>query len=71
MYCYWWRCFIVDYIKSLNETESAGYNGIIFESTVSTSGYNLMIFDPNLLECNRIEKRTIQSLNYQHVVVPV
>lgn len=63
--------FIVDYIKSLNETESAGYHGIIFESTVSTSGYNLMIFDPNLLKCNRVEKRTIKSLNYQHVVVPV
>ncbi|WP_458413290.1 RES family NAD+ phosphorylase [Schinkia sp. CFF1] len=59
--------FIVDYIKSLNETESTGYQGIVFESTLSTSGYNLMIFNPDILECNRVEKRTIQSLNYNHV----
>jgi hypothetical protein len=59
--------FIVDYIKSLNETESAGYHGIVFESTLSTSGYNLMVFDPNLLSCTRVEKRIIQTLNYTHV----
>ena len=58
--------FIVDYIKSLNETEGAGYHGIVFESTLSTSGYNLMVFDPNLLSCTRVEKRTIQTLNYTH-----
>ncbi|WP_238883870.1 RES family NAD+ phosphorylase [Clostridium sp. YIM B02551] len=60
--------FIVDFIKSLNETESAGYNGIVFESTLSASGYNLMIFDPDSFECIRVEKRTIQSLNYNHVL---
>lgn len=60
--------FIVDYIKSLNETESAGYHGIVFESTLSTSGYNLMIFNPQMLACTKIEKRTIQSLNYNHVI---
>ncbi|WLP65383.1 RES family NAD+ phosphorylase [Bacillus thuringiensis] len=59
--------FIVDFIKSLNETESTGYHGIVFESTLSTSGYNLMIFDPNLLNCTRVEKREIQTLNYTHV----
>ncbi|WP_042454641.1 RES domain-containing protein [Neobacillus dielmonensis] len=59
--------FIVDYIKSLNETESAGYQGIVFESTLSTSGYNLMVFDPNLLSCTKVEKRIIQTLNYTSV----
>lgn len=59
--------FIVDYIKSLNETESAGYHGIVFESTLSTSGYNLMLFDPDLLSCTRVEKRIIQTLNYTSV----
>ncbi|WP_059171314.1 RES family NAD+ phosphorylase [Bacillus sp. FJAT-27445] len=59
--------FIVDFIKSLNETESADYLGIVFESTVSTSGYNLMVFEPNLLECTRVEKKVIQTLNYTHV----
>ncbi|WP_427036607.1 RES domain-containing protein [Cytobacillus pseudoceanisediminis] len=59
--------FIVDYIKSLNETESAGYHGIVFESTLSTSGYNLMVFDPSQLICTRVEKRIIQTLNYTHI----
>lgn len=59
--------FIVDYIKSLNETESAGYQGIVFESTLSTSGFNLMVFDPSQLSCAKVEKRIIQTLNYTHV----
>lgn len=58
--------FIVDYIKLLNETESANYDGIIFESTLSTSGYNLMIFDPNILQCSKVDKYTIQIINYSH-----
>lgn len=56
--------FIVDFIKSLNGNDSAGYQGIVFESTLSTSGFNLMIFEPSQLSCVRIEKRTIQTLNY-------
>jgi hypothetical protein len=59
--------FIVDYIKSLNETDSSGYQGIVFESTLSSSGYNLMIFEPSYLSCLRVEKRIIQTLNYTHV----
>lgn len=57
--------FIVDFIKSLNETEGAEYEGIIFESTLSTSGYNLMIFNPSIVQCVRIEKRRVESLNYE------
>ncbi|PQP90939.1 RES domain-containing protein [Paenibacillus sp. AR247] len=48
--------FIVDFIKSLNEIDGAGYEGIIFESTLSTSGYNLMLFNPTIVNCVRIEK---------------
>ncbi|CAN2249377.1 RES family NAD+ phosphorylase [Bacillus vallismortis] len=61
--------YIVDYIKSLNESESDEYNydGIVFDSTLSNTGYNLMIFDPNTLNCTKVEQRTIQSLNYNHV----
>lgn len=58
--------FIVDYIKSLNETESAGYDGIIFGSTIS-EGHNLMLFKPERLTCTKIEKRVIESLSYRHV----
>lgn len=59
--------FIVDYIKSLNETESAGYDGIIFESTIS-EGHNLMLFNPTLISCTRVEKRTVESLSYRHII---
>ncbi|WP_028591059.1 RES family NAD+ phosphorylase [Paenibacillus massiliensis] len=59
--------FIVDFIKSLNETIGAGYDGIVFESTVSTTGYNLMLFDPKIISCTRVEKRIIESLSYGHV----
>ncbi|OXS57161.1 RES domain-containing protein [Bacillus sp. V-88] len=59
--------FMVDFIKSLNEEESAGYHGIVYESTLSTSGYNLMVFDPDSLHCTRVEKRAIQTLNYTHI----
>lgn len=56
--------FIVDFIKSLNETDKTGYEGIVFESTLSTSGYNLMIFNPDIVECVRIEKLRVESLSY-------
>lgn len=57
--------FIVDYIKSLNEKESDSYDGIIFESTVS-EGHNLMLFNPDIVECRIVEKRIIKSLSYSH-----
>ncbi|MFC5530321.1 RES family NAD+ phosphorylase [Cohnella yongneupensis] len=60
--------FIVDFIKSLNETEEAGYDGIVFESTLSTSGFNLMVFDSNIVTCSRVEKRIVESLNYNHII---
>jgi len=59
--------FIVDFIKSLNGNESAGYQGIVFDSTLSTSGYNLMIFEPSQLNCVKLEKKNIRTVNYTHV----
>lgn len=59
--------FIVDYIKSLNEAESAGYDGIIFGSTIS-DGHNLMLFNPELISCTRVEKRAVKSLSYRHTI---
>ncbi|MEK4646803.1 RES family NAD+ phosphorylase [Exiguobacterium sp. FSL W8-0210] len=58
--------FIVDFIKSLNDTEKAGYHGIMFESTVSTSGHNVMIFDPDFLKCSKVDKKEIKTLQYTH-----
>lgn len=57
--------FIVDYIKSLGLQKEEKYDGIIFDSTISNgNGYNLMIFDPDILDCNNVEKRNIDSLIY-------
>lgn len=58
--------FIVDFIKSLNNSKGLGYQGIIFESTLSTSGFNLMIFEPEILQCTFIEKKVIKNLHYTH-----
>ena len=59
--------FIVDYIKSLNESEEVGFDGIIFGSTIS-DGHNLMLFDPKRLDCSRIDKKIIESMSYRHVL---
>lgn len=59
--------FIVDYIKSLNDFEQHDYEGIVFESTLSTRGYNLMLFEPSSLICNRIFKKTISDVSYNHI----
>ncbi|MCA0120160.1 MULTISPECIES: RES family NAD+ phosphorylase [unclassified Bacillus (in: firmicutes)] len=58
--------FIVDYIKSLNEIQSESYQGIVFESTLSTKGYNLMVFDTGLLECTTVEKIIINNISYNY-----
>lgn len=58
--------FIVDFIKSLNNSKGVGYQGIIYESTLYPSGYNMMIFDPEILTCTYIEKRVIKTLHYTH-----
>lgn len=58
--------FIVDFIKSLNDTENAGYHGIMFESTVNPNGVNIMMFDPNILECTNVTKKEITALQYYH-----
>lgn len=58
--------FIVDFIKSLNNSKGTGYQGIIYESTLSTNGHNMMIFDPEILTCSLIEKRVIKNLHYTH-----
>lgn len=63
--------FIVDFIKYLNETKGAKYEGIVFESTLTTSGYNLMLFNPEIVNCVRIEKRRVESLNYETIPVTI
>ncbi|HWO78758.1 MAG TPA: RES family NAD+ phosphorylase [Bacillus sp. (in: firmicutes)] len=64
--------FLVDYIKALNDFElrdtDTPYLGIAFESTLSTTGYNLMIFDSDILSCIRISKTKIKAVSYDHEV---
>lgn len=58
--------FIVDFIKSLNNSKNIGYQGIVFKSTLSTTGHNMMIFDPEILECTSITKKVVTNLHYSH-----
>ncbi|MEK4555279.1 RES family NAD+ phosphorylase [Jeotgalicoccus sp. FSL K6-3177] len=57
--------FIVDFIKSLGLQNEERYDGIIFDSTLG-DGHNLMLFEPDTIECIDLEKRYIQSLLYTH-----
>lgn len=59
--------FIVDFIKSLNKFENTEYSGIIYDSTLSSSGYNIMLFEPDKIVCSRVEKRRVDSISYQIV----
>ncbi|MFC4409625.1 RES family NAD+ phosphorylase [Chungangia koreensis] len=61
--------FIVDFIKSRNETLVEPIRGIVFDSTLSTSGYNLMIFNPEFISCNRIIKKSISEISYSHIPI--
>lgn len=51
--------YLTDYIKSL------GYDGIIFNSTISPNGYNLAIFNIEKVECIKSEVIEVTSLKYE------
>lgn len=57
--------YIVDYIKSKSgEEEFESCSGIGFKSTLCNIGDNVMIFDPNIIECKNVTERTIRSITY-------
>lgn len=57
--------YIVDYIKSKRiEKEFEHCVGIGFKSTLCHRGYNIMIFNPELLYCNNLTSRVITQVIY-------
>ncbi|WP_339259318.1 RES domain-containing protein [Lysinibacillus sp. FSL K6-3209] len=57
--------YIVDYIKSKRiEKEFEHCVGIGFKSTLCHRGYNIMIFNPEILNCNNLTSRVITQVIY-------
>lgn len=59
--------YICDYIKSIQNEDNPGeqvYQGIMYESTMISTSYNLAVFNPKLFECTEIEIKNITSVAY-------
>ncbi|WPK10286.1 RES domain-containing protein [Lysinibacillus louembei] len=57
--------YIVDYIKSKRiEKEFEHCVGIGFKSTLCHRGHNIMIFNPEILDCNDLTSRVISQVIY-------
>lgn len=56
--------YLVDFIKSIKHNGEQEYAGVVYNSTMNRSGYNLAIFDPDLLECISVNVYDIEDLSY-------
>lgn len=56
--------YIVDFIKSIMHDGKPEYAGIEYNSTLNPGGYNLALFDPDVLEGMSIKVYEIKSLRY-------
>ena len=61
--------YICDFIKTLEREGSTNevvrFAGVEYDSTLSSNGYNIAIFDPTLFKATNIEIRQINSLKYE------
>lgn len=59
--------YICDYIKSIRDDDKQAnmYDGIEYSSTTSPNGYNIAIFNPDILKCDSIEIYKIKSIDYK------
>lgn len=55
--------YISDFIKSSEEN----FQGILYKSVMNEKATNLLLFDPNLVECQRVKKKTIKYIDYKTV----
>ncbi|MFD1615338.1 RES family NAD+ phosphorylase [Gelatiniphilus marinus] len=55
--------YICEYIKSL------GFDGVEYQSSLYSSGYNLAIFNPKKLECIQTEVYEIEGMDLHHKVI--
>lgn len=51
--------YIAEFIKS------QGYDGVQYNSTLKSEGYNIAIFDSNLLECVDVKNVEVSKLSYE------
>ena len=57
--------YIVDFIKSLTDEEGRIFDGVEYRSTLDKGGYNLAVFNPELLECEAVEVYRVEALEYK------
>lgn len=57
--------YIVDFIKSIEYNGKREYDGIEYKSTTNPGGYNLAIFEPELLVCEKVSVYDIEQLKYK------
>lgn len=50
--------YISDFIKS------QGRKGVKYQSTMDTNGYNIAVFDEDLLSCGRIDFKEVTGIRY-------
>ena len=58
--------YIIDYIKTIKDDGRSAYQGIEYTSTMSASGYNLAIFNPDLFCCKDVSVYEIKQLKYEY-----
>lgn len=56
--------YIVDFIKSIERNGEYEYDGIEYNSTTNLGGFNLAVFNPDLLECVEVKVYDIEKLHY-------
>ena len=56
--------YIADFIKSIEHDGEQEYDGIEYNSTTNPGGYNIAIFNPDLLECVSVNVYDIEKLQY-------
>jgi hypothetical protein len=54
--------FICEFIRIYK-----GASGIRFSSSLYTEGKNIVMFDQNLMECNKVYMRKINSMNLKAI----
>jgi hypothetical protein len=57
--------YISEFIKSVEHNGRIEYAGIEYDSTMSSDGYNLAIFSPELFKCIGVETFRIEELTYK------
>lgn len=56
--------YIVDFIKSIEHDGKQEYDGIEYNSTTNPGGFNLAVFNPELLQCISVDVYDIEKLQY-------